>query len=524
MKRKVITGLLVFAMGMSLAAVPAMAEETAVKAISFNIGQEPTTLDPGLNSGVDGTRVLTHLYDGLLREIDHEMVPATAESYEVSDDGCVYTFKIREDAKWSDGVPVRAQDFEFAWKRVQDPVVASSYSWIFDSGNIESYRAIDDQTFEVTLTSPTPVFLSLLGNTTFMPLREDVITYENGGWAINPETVVTNGAFYMESYAAGDKLVMKKNENFYNAEEVNIDEITALMIVDQTTALTAYEAGQIDAIFAVPPAEIPRLLTEEINFAVFEGNSLNYYCFNSTVEPFNDIRVRQAFSYAIDREAMCNDVLKSGDVPATSMVPGVIYDADGNVFNEVGGDHGIPTDLSKLEEAKQLLADAGYPNGEGFPEFTILYNTSETNKAVCEALQQMWADNLGVTCKLENMESAVFHQTRVAHDFMVCRGGWTGDYADPLTHLELYVTDGPTNYGVFSDEKFDTLLNEARVLSGTERFDKFHEAEDILMDSYVYMPISFATDLTLVNNDKIVDWYWMSTSAASFVYADVVTE
>lgn len=524
MKKNIVTGLLAVLMGASVVLGSGMtvSAEGAEKAISFNIGQEPTTLDPSLNSGVDGTMVLTHLYDGLLREIDHEMVPATAESYDVSDDGLVYTFHIREDAKWSDGEPVKAGDFEFSWKRAQDPVVASTYSWIFDSGNIESYRAVDDKTFEVTLSAPTPVFLSLLGNTTFMPLREDVIDYADGGWALNPDKVVTNGAYYMESYTAGDKLVMKKNENFYDADKVNIDEITGLMIVDQTTALTGYESGQIDAIFQVPPAEIPRLLTEDPNFQFFEGNTTNYYCFNTEKTPFDDARVRQAFSYAIDRTAICNDVLKSGDVPACSLVPGIIYDSEGNVFNQKSGDFGIPTDLSKLDEAKQLLADAGYPDGEGFPKFEILYNTGETNKAVCEALQQMWQDNLGVECTLVNMESAVFHQTRVAHDFTVCRGGWTGDYADPLTHLELYLSGSPNNYASFSSEEYDTLIEEARELSGKERFDKFYEAETILMDSYVYMPISYKADVTLVNNDKIVDWYWMSTSAPSFVYADVI--
>lgn len=524
MKKNIVTGLLAVLMGASVVLGSGMtvSAEGAEKAISFNIGQEPTTLDPSLNAGVDGTMVLTHLYDGLLREIDHEMVPATAESYDVSDDGLVYTFHIREDAKWSDGEPVKAGDFEFSWKRAQDPVVASTYSWIFDSGNIESYRAVDDKTFEVTLSAPTPVFLSLLGNTTFMPLREDVIDYEDGGWALNPDKVVTNGAYYMESYTAGDKLVMKKNENFYDADKVNIDEITGLMIVDQTTALTGYESGQIDAIFQVPPAEIPRLLTEDPNFQCFEGNTTNYYCFNTEKTPFDDARVRQAFSYAIDRTAICNDVLKSGDVPACSLVPGVIYDSEGNVFNQKSGDFGIPTDLSKLDEAKQLLADAGYPDGEGFPKFEILYNTGETNKAVCEALQQMWQENLGVECTLVNMESAVFHQTRVAHDFTVCRGGWSGDYADPLTHLELYLSGSPNNYASFSSEEYDTLINEARELSGKERFDKFYEAETILMDSYVYMPISYKADVTLVNNDKIVDWYWMSTSAPSFVYADVI--
>ena len=499
-------------------------ESTGLKTISFNIGQEPTTLDPGLCSGVDGSMVITHLYDGLLREMNHEMVPATAEKYEVSDDGKVYTFHLRDDAMWSDGKPVTAHDFEFAWKRVQDPAVASQYSWIFDSGNIESYRAVDDQTFEVTLSAPSPVFLTLLGNATFMPLREDIIDYLDGGWAVDPKKVVTNGAYYMDSYKAGDKLILKKNEHFYNKDLVNIDQIEALMITDTTTALTAYEAGQVDAIFSVPPAEITRLLNEEPNFQIIEGGTVNYYCFNEAVKPFDDIRVRQAFSYAIDRTAICNDVLKGAHVPAQSLVPGMIYDNEGNVFNEKTGDHGIPTDLSKVEEAQQLLAEAGYPNGEGFPEFEILYNTDETNKATCEALQQMWHDNLGVNCKLVNMESAVFHQTRVAHDFSVCRGGWTGDYADPLTYLEIYMSDTFSNYAGFNSPEFDQLVSEGRVLSGSERFEKFYAAEKILVENYDYMPISYCGDKLLVNNDKIIGWEWLSTGVPSFVYADVVTE
>ncbi len=500
-------------------------EETeGLKAISFNIGQEPTTLDPGLCAGVDGSLVISHLYDGLLRERDHKMEPATAERYEVSDDGLVYTFYLRKDAKWSDGKPVTAGDFVFAWKRVQDPAVASSYSWIFDSGNIESYKAIDDTTLEVKLTAPSPVFLSLLGNANFMPLREDIIDYQDGGWAVNPEKVVCNGPFYMESYSAGDKLVMKKNENFYDADNVNIDKIDALMIVDTTTALTAYEAGQLDALSAVPPAEISRLINEDPNFTIEEGGTVNYYCFNEQVEPFKDPRVRQAFTYAIDREAICTDVLKDSHVPATSLVPGIIYDSEGNIFNEVAGDHGIATDLSKVEEAKKLLAEAGYPDGEGFPEFEILYNTDETNKAISETLQQMWHDNLGVNCKLVNMESAVFHQTRVAHDFQVCRGGWTGDYADPLTYLEIYMSDSPTNYPGFNNPDFDKLITEGRVLTGPERFEKFYEAEKLLIEGYDFMPISYEGDTVLVNSDKIDGWEWTSGGYYNFAYADVVEE
>lgn len=496
-------------------------EKTASeKVITFNIGQEPTTLDPGLNSGNDGTLVLNHLYEGLMIERDGKFECAAAESYDVSDDGKEYTFHLR-DNKWSDGEPVRAQDFEFAWKRALDPEVASTYSWIFESGGVESFKAVDDKTLEVTLNSNNPVFLSLLANTTFFPLREDKIDYLNGAWALDPEKVVTNGAFKMTEYKAGDRLVMEKNENYHDIDNVKVDKIVALMIVDQTTALTAYESGDIDAITEVPPAEKPRLLSEDPNFMVSPLNSTNFYAFNVTKAPFDNVNVRKALSYAIDRTAIVTDVLKGGEEPAHSLIPSVVLDNDGNVFNEVSGDYGIPKDNSKVEGAKKLLADAGYPNGEGFPKTELLYNTNEKNKAVAEAIQQQWKENLNIDVTLVNMESSVFHQTRVAHDFDVCRGGWYGDYNDPLTHLELYTSDNSMNYAGWKDPEYDKLVTEAKVSSGKERFDKFYEAEKLLMESYAYMPISYDVYTCLINQDRVSGFEILSTGVYRFINADV---
>ncbi len=491
------------------------------KVVTFNIGMEPTTLDPGLNAGTEGSLVLSHMYDGLLKEQDGQYVEAAAESYEVSEDGKVYTFTLR-DANWSDGQPVTAKDFEFAWNRALDPVVASPYAWIFESGAIESFKAVDDKTFEVTLTYPNSIFLTLLGNTTFMPLREDVIDYETGAWALDPEKIVTNGAFTMTEYTAGDRLILEKNDEYYDAENVHLDELVGLMIVDQTTALTAYEAGELDAIYLIPPAEKQRLLTEDPNFIVQPNNALNYYAFNMQEAPFDDVRVRQAFQYAIDRTSIANDVIKGGVVPAHSMVPSVIMEDDGDVFNEVDSDFGIPSDLSKVDEAKALMAEAGYPDGEGFPEVELLYNTSEENKAVAETLQQQWKDNLGVTVNLVNMESSVFHKTRVAGDFQITKGGWGGDYNNPLTHLELYVPGNDFNYSEFANDDYTRLIEEAKMSSGQESFDKYHQAEKILMDSYAYMPVTYSVFTCLIDQDKITDFDITFGGYYSFVNADIV--
>lgn len=495
--------------------------EVKEKVITFNIGQEPTTLDPGINEGGPNSLVLNHMYEGLMVEQDHQFVCAAAESYDVSDDGTVYTFHLR-DNKWSDGEPVRAQDFEFAWKRALDPEVASPYSWIFESGGVESFKAVDDKTFEVTLNSNNPIFLLLLGGTTFFPLREDKIDYLTGAWALDPDKVVTNGAFKMTEYKAGDRLILEKNEYYHDVDNIKIDKLVGLMIVDQATALNAYEAGEIDAINGVPPAEVPRLLNEDPNLIVSPINGTNYYAININKAPFDDIRVRKALVYAINREDIVNDVLKDGSEPAHGLVPSVIYENDGQVYNQVSGDFGIPLDDSKVEEAQKLLAEAGYPNGEGFPSAELLYNTSETNKAIAEAIQQQWKQNLNIDVTLVNMEAGVFHQTRVAHDFDICRGGWGGDYSDPLTHLELYEQGNDMNYAGFSDPEFDKLMAEGKVSTGKERFEKFHAAEKILMDSYAYIPISYQVSKCLINQDRVTGYYITEGGLYRFTDADVI--
>lgn len=495
--------------------------ETVENRVTFNIGSEPTTLDPGLSRGVDNNMVIRHLYEGLFEEHYGEFVLASAESFEQSADGKVYTFKIRDNV-WSDGVPVTAYDFEFAWNRVLDPAVASPSSDAFGNAAIENFRAIDDKTLEVTLKADNPIFIQMLSTPTFLPLREDKIDYLTGAWALDADRVVTNGPFTMIDYLPGNRVIMQKNEKFYNAENVSIDEIVALMIVDQTTALTAYESGEIDAITGIPPAEIPRIINEDSNYITAPQHAANYYAFNIHREPFDDIRVREAFSYAIDRNAIVRDVQKGGQIPAHSLVPDLVLDEKGNPFNS-RTNHGIPYDLSKVAEAQRLLAEAGYPNGEGFPDVELLYNTSESNKAHAEALQQMWKDNLGVEIALVNMESSVFHQTRVAHDFDITRGGLSGAYSDPLAQLGVYQTDNVLNYADWSSDEYDALIEQARVQNGAERYETFHKADKILSETYIYMPISHSAFNAVINKDKIKDYQIVSGGTIiDYSYATII--
>ncbi len=481
------------------------AMEEVAQTLIWNLGSEPKTLDPGLNTAIDGGDIINHLFEGLLREVDGMLEPGMAESYSVSDDKLTYTFKLR-DAQWSDGKPVTAHDFEYAWARVIDPETASEYSWIFNEANIDSFKAVDEMTFEVTLTVPSPYFLGLTAFFTFMPVRQDAVEAgADGMWAMDPTLSIVNGPFLLDSYASGDKLVLKKNSGYWRADQVVLEQIDALMIVDQSTALTGYDSGQIDVIDDMPTAEIPRLLAEDPTFMILPYDGVYYYILNTKIEPLDNVEIRRALSLAIDRTAIVETVLKGGQLPAKNMVSQASRDANGDVFADVAGSFGVPMDASGVEEAKQILADAGYPDGEGFPEFTILYNTSESHKAVAEAIQEMWNKNLGINVQLANQEWAVFQDTRRQHSFDIARGGWIGDYSDPMTYLGMFLDGASMNHAQWSNPEYDALIKAASVQDGQERFDTLQSALSLVMEGRGYMPIYYYTDQIMVSTD-VANW------------------
>lgn len=482
----------------------AMEEE---KVLVWNIGASPKTIDPNLNSASDGGHVINNTFEGLMREIDGKLEPAMAESYTVSDDKTVYTFDIRDEAKWSDGEPVTAYDFEYAWDRVVDPEVASEYSWIFGEANVKSWKAIDEDTFEVTLEAPAPYFLGLTGFYTFFPVRKDAVENggENGLWATEPENAISNGPYKVAEYELGEKIIFKKNENYWRADEVQIETIEGRMIVDEATSLTAYRNGDLHVNSSIPSAEIPTLIAEDPTFYIRPMLGTYYYSLNNDVEVLQDKKVRRALTLSIDRQAITETVTKGGQIPAHSMIPGALLDANGDVFNEISGNHGIALDDSKFEEAKKLLAEAGYPDGEGFPELTILYNTSEGHKNIAEAIQQMWKENLGIDIKLENQEWAVFQDTRTNGDFQIAREGWIGDYSDPLTFLGMFRTGANMNHTGFSSERYDELLEQSKTATGQERFELLYEADKILMEDASVIPIYYYTDLFQIA-DELQGW------------------
>ncbi len=484
--------------------------------IIWNLGSNPKHLDPGLNAATDGGDVGNNLFEGLVREFNGEYRPAIAKSWEVSDDGLVYTFHLK-DTKWSDGTPLTAYDFEYSWKRVIDPETASEYAFIMDpilnatpcnEGEVAieevGVKAINENTFQVTLKSPTPYFLGLTAFYTFFPVNQKAVEAgENGLWAKQPENFICNGPFKLVEFIDADRMVFEKNEYYWNADAINLEKITALMIVEESTAYTAYQNDEIDLLNKVPNDLIPQLMVEDPEFYVLPVIGTYYYTFNmrdDSIPELKDLRVRKALSYAIDRKQVVEQVLKGGQLPAPGFVSPGILDAEGKDFRTVAGDYGIPMDDSKLEEAKALLAEAGYPNGEGFPTIDLKYNTSESHKTMAEAIQAMWKENLGINVELSNAEWAVFQDEKRNGNFDVARGGWLGDYSDPNTMLDLFIIDGSFNDGKWVNEEYTKLIQEAAYLSGQERMNNFYKAEKILMEELPIVPVYFYTDFFMVKS------------------------
>lgn len=498
--------------------------------ITVNFASEPMTMDPALNSAVDGSVMANHLFEGLMKwESTGEEVEGSegtcnsakltygqAESYDktTNDDGTVtYTFHLRDGIKWSDGKDVTAGDFEYSWKRLVSPDTAADYNYMLDcvvnaneimAGEKDpselAVKAVDDKTFEVTLTTDLPYFEELCAFPAMMPVREDMIEKAGDQWTFDTSTYISNGAYKLKEWTHNSQIVVEKNENYYDVENLGPETITFKLMDDQNAMLSGFNSGELDFIEDVPQAEIANLIASG-DMKIVDYIGTYYVCFQTQKAPFDDPRVRKAFSLAIDRTYIVNQVTQSGQVEAGGFVPSGVYDADGadgDDFRTVGGDYYKPTDAdyeANCDEARQLLADAGYPNGEGFPVVEYLYNTSDAHKAVAEALQFMWEEELGVKVTLNNQEWAAFLQTRKDGDYSIARNGWIADYNDPISFLDMWMTGGGNNDAQYANDDYDALIKQAKTTTdNAERMDLLHQAEDKLIgEDNVLAPLYFYT-------------------------------
>lgn len=495
--------------------------------VTVNFASEPMTMDPALNSTVDGGVMANHLFEGLMKwqdtgeeadgsdgTVDNaELTYGQAESYDKveNDDGTVtYTFHLRDGIKWSDGKDVTAGDFEYAWKRLVDPATAADYSYMLDSvvnaneiiagekdASELAAKAIDDKTFEVTITTDVPYFEEICAFPATMPVRQDIIEEKGDQWTFDPSTYISNGSYKLTEWTHNSQIVMAKNENYYDYENLGPDTITFKLMDDANAMLSGFKSGELDFIQDAPQAELPSLIASG-DMKILNYLGTYYVCFQTQKAPFDNPKVREAFTLAVDRTYIVDKVTQSGQVEAGGYVPSGISDADGGDFRAEGGDYYKPTDAdyeANCEKARQLLAEAGYPNGEGFPVVEYLYNTSDAHKAVAEALQNMWEQELGVTVTLNNQEWAAFLQTRKNGDYSIARNGWISDYNDPISFLDMWMTGGGNNDAQYANPEYDNIIKQAKATSdATERMKLLHQAEDILVgQDYVVNPLYFYT-------------------------------
>lgn len=488
----------------------------------FNVGADPETMDPTLNNASEAGTMILNAFEGLMTlDANSQPVEGAAESYEVSEDGLVYTFKLRKDGKWSDGEPVVADNFKYSWLRALDKSTAAEYAYqLFYIKNGENFyngkasadevgiKVIDDYTLEVTLESPTSYFLQLCAFTTYVPLREDIISADPDGWATKPESYVSNGPFKLVKWDMKDQLIFDKNENYWDKDNVKLDTLTCKLVTDDTTAYSELKAGSFDMVNSVPTNEIepgmeeglvsvtPKLGTYYFAINVGKQDGLN----ENVKEALSNKLVRQALNLVIDRQEIIDNVTKAEQIPAYSFVPLGILDEDGKEFSSK--EYYNPEDVEgNIEKAKELLKEAGYENGKGLPTIELMYNSEGQHKEIAQIIQQNW-EKIGVNVELSNQEWAVFLNTRQQGDYQIARHGWIGDYVDPMTFLDLCVTKGGNNDCGFSNAEYDKLINEAKVETDVEkRSEMLRKAEDILMDEMPILPIYYYTTVTAANEN-----------------------
>lgn len=524
------------------------AADTTASADGYNLAvclaSEPMTIDPALNSAVDGAIMTSHMFEGLVKWVDNgsgeaELAPGQAESWEktVNDDGTVtYAIKMRDGIKWSDGKDVTAGDFEYSWKRLADPATAADYCYMIDM--VQGYaevadgsadkdtlgiKAIDDKNLEITLSYDCPYFEEIMAFPATFPVRQDIVE-GNEEWTYSPETYIGNGAYKMVEWSHNAYILTEKSETYYDYEKLGPDTIKYTLLDDNNAMLAAFNSGELNFIMNFPTDEMANYLASgQITVAPYIGTY--YVCFNTEDEVFSNPLVRQAFSLVIDRNYIVENVSQSGEVPATGFVPSGVYDAEGangDDFRTVGGDYySVSADdyQANCDKARELLAEAGYPNGEGFPAVEYMYNTDDRHKAIAEALQNMWQTELGVTVNLSNQDWNVFIKSRKDGDYQIARHGWIADYNDPCSFLDMWYTGGGNNDANYSNPDYDALIDAAKATSDqTERMAAFHKAEDLLIgQDSVLAPIYFYTNPYMLS-DNISGMYYTPLGYFFFGY------
>ncbi|OMH34018.1 peptide ABC transporter substrate-binding protein [Motiliproteus sp. MSK22-1] len=492
----------------SAACLMGIAAHSTADTLHRGIGGEPGTLDPNLVSGNWEDMVVGDLFMGLVTEgADGINIPGAAESWSLSEDGKVYTFKLRKQAKWSDGKPVTAADFVFGIQRILDPKTAAKYAYIlYPIANAEALnkgtmsgmdnlgvKALDDYTLEMTLKAPTPYFIEQLNHYTSFPLPKHVVEKYGSDW-VKPGKMVSNGAYKLTEWLPQTHIKADKNEYFFDARNVSIDTVQYYPTEDRPAALKRFRAGELDVNYEFPIDQY-KWLKENMKDQAIVAPQLGtyYYPINTRDEKFKDVRIRKALSMAINREVITDKVLKTGEVPAYSFVPpGVgryqIQEADFKALSQ----------KDRLKEARKLMEAAGFSKSNPLT-LQLRYNTHDAHKKIAVAVAAMWKQ-IHVKAELFNSEVAVHYADLKEGNFEIARAGWLGDYPDAQNFLSLLEAT-PNNYGGYRNDEFQKLMDQAAVtLDGDARLKLMQKAERIAMDEYATIPIYYYVSTNLVAN------------------------
>ena len=507
-------------------AAPAEGTSTGLD-LAVQIGPDPETIDPALNSAVDGANMIEHAFETLLIvDQDNKIVPGQAESFDVSEDGLTYTFHLRDGLKWSDGSALTAGDFVYSWKRMSDPNTAAPYAADMlglvkgyeeaAAGNIDALgvSAPDDQTFVVELSAPCVYFSKLVTHATMVPVQQATVEANGDQWTLQPETYISNGPMKMIEWVPGSHITFAKNENYWNADAVTLNTLKFVLMEDSNAAYSAYQTGEVSLIKDVPTEEVPGLKGNEA-FHVEPLMGTYYLDFQNEKEPFNNPDVRMALSLAIDRDYVANTVMQGTYSPATNFVgPGISDATDGSSFEDVtkennGGDFfDVANHDADVAKAKELLAKAGYPDGQGFPTIEYMINDSGYHKPVAEYLQSCWKEALGINMDIKVVEWSTFTPTRRAGDYQMARDGWLYDYDDPSNMLNLMMSTSGNNNAKYNNPDVDKLLAEANSTADVDdHFAKLHEAENMILADAAIAPVAYYNEFWLQDPKLKGTWH-----------------
>ncbi|MEZ8346799.1 ABC transporter substrate-binding protein [Vibrio splendidus] len=485
---------------LSIAAeVPAGTELAKVQELVRGNGTEVATIDPHKSQGVPESHVIRDLLEGLVNQDgEGNTIPGVAESWETTDNK-TFTFHLRKDAKWSNGDPVTAEDFVYSWQRAVDPATASPYAWYMEYTKMVNakdivagkkdkselgVKAVDANTLVVELDTAVPYFVMMMGHTTMKPVHQATVEKFGDQWT-KPGNFVGNGAFSVDKWVVNERLVLKRNDQYWNNDKTVLNKVTFLPIENQVAEMNRFLSGEIDFTNELPTEHFKRLKKEYAEDVSVAGNLCTYYyIFNTKKAPFDDVRVRKAISYAIDRNIVSDAILAQGQKPAYFLTPEITAG-----FNPELPAYGKMSQKERNEEAVRLLEEAGY--GKDNPlNFNLLYNTSENHKKIAVALGSMWKKTLGLKVTLENQEWKTYLSSKDSGDFEVARAGWCGDYNEASSFLTLMKSNNTTGGVHYDSAEYDQIIDKAlNSTSAEEREALYLEAEALMAKDMPIAPI-----------------------------------